>query len=74
MKALSYSSVLGNLMYTQVCTRPDISFVVGVSGKYLSDPGQSHWKAANKVLEVFSGYQGSHVDILVYRYSWGGWF
>ena len=42
MKAISYSSVVGNLMYVQVCTRPDIAFVVGVLGRYLSDPGKSH--------------------------------
>ena len=37
-------------MYAQVCTRFDIAFVVDVFGRYLSDPGQSHWKAAKKVL------------------------
>ena len=35
MKAVPYSSVVGNLMYAQVCTRPDIAFVVGVLGRYL---------------------------------------
>ena len=29
MKAVFYSSVVGNLMYAQVCTNPDIAFVVG---------------------------------------------
>ena len=42
MKAVSYSSVVDSLMYAQVFTRPDIAFVVGVLGRYLSDPGQSH--------------------------------
>ena len=50
MKAVFYSSVVGSLMYAQVCTRSDITFVVGVLGKYLSDLGQSHWKAAKKIL------------------------
>ena len=30
MKAIPYSSVMGSLMYAQVCTHPDIAFVVGV--------------------------------------------
>ena len=42
MKGVSYSLVVGSLMYAQVCTRLDITFVVGVLGRYLSDPGQSH--------------------------------
>ena len=50
MKAIPYSSIVGNLMYAQVCTRPNIAFVIEVLGKYLSDPSQSHWKAAKKVL------------------------
>ena len=50
MKAIPYSLVVGNLMYAQVCTHPAIIFVVEVLGRYLSDPGQNHWKAAKKVL------------------------
>ena len=42
MKAIPYSSVVGNLMYAQVCTHPDISFYVGLLGMYLSDIGQSY--------------------------------
>ena len=39
MKAVPYSSVVSSLMYAQVCTRPDIAFVVDVLGRYLSDAG-----------------------------------
>ena len=42
MKAIPYSSIVGSLMYAQVCTRSDIAFFVGMLGRYLSDPGQSH--------------------------------
>ena len=42
MKVVPYSSIVGRLMYAQVCTRLDIAFVVGVLGRYLSDHGQSH--------------------------------
>ena len=45
MKAVPYSSVVGCLMYAQVCPHLDIDFVVGVLGRYLSDLGQIHWKA-----------------------------
>ena len=55
MKVVPYSSVVGSVMYAQVCTRLDIAFVVGVLGRYLSDRSQSHWKAAKKVLRYLQG-------------------
>ena len=42
MKVVPYSSVVCSLIYAQICTRLDIAFVVGVLGRYLNDPGQSH--------------------------------
>ena len=55
MRTIPYSSVVGSLMYAQVCTRPDIAFVVGLLGRYLSNPGSQHWKAAKKVLRYLQG-------------------
>ena len=55
MKVVPYSSIMGSLMYAQVCTYPDIAFVVGLLSRYLSDLGQSHWKAAKKVLRNLQG-------------------
>ena len=40
-----YASTIGCLMYAQVCTHPDIAYVVGMLGIYLSNPGMVHWKA-----------------------------
>ena len=34
MKVISYSLVVGSLMYAQVCTHPDIAFNVNVLGMY----------------------------------------
>ena len=39
MKNIPYASTIGSLIYAQVCTRPDIAYVVGVLGKYQSNPG-----------------------------------
>ncbi|KAL6324412.1 hypothetical protein AAG906_013016 [Vitis piasezkii] len=55
MRTIPYSSVVGSLMYAQVCTRPDIAFVVGMLGRYLSNPGSQHWKATKKVLRYLQG-------------------
>ena len=42
MKNISYASVVGSLMYAQVCTRPDIAFVVGMLGQYQSNSDIDH--------------------------------
>ena len=48
MKNIPYASTVGSLMYAQVCIRPDIAFAVGILGRYQSNPGLDHWKAAKK--------------------------
>ena len=50
MKNIPYASVVGSIMYVQVCTIPDIAFVVSMLGRYQSNPGMDHWRAAKKVL------------------------
>ena len=49
MKKIPYAFAVESLMYAQVCTRPDIAFVVGMLGRYQSNPGLDHWRAAKKV-------------------------
>ena len=66
MKNILYASIVGSIMYAQTCTRPDISFVVGMLGRYQSNPGLDHWKAAKKVLRYL---QGTKDHILTYRRS-----
>ncbi|KAL9427141.1 hypothetical protein AB3S75_033856 [Citrus x aurantiifolia] len=74
MQTVPYASVMGSLMYAQVCTRPDISFPVGVLERYLSNPGYEHWKAAKKVLRylqatkdfVLTYHQSDYLNIVGY--------
>ena len=55
MKNIPYASVVGSLMYAQVCTRPDIAFAVRVLGRYQSNPGLDHWRAVKKVMRYLQG-------------------
>ncbi|XP_072060230.1 secreted RxLR effector protein 161-like [Arachis hypogaea] len=66
MEGIPYASVVGSLMYAQTCTKPDISFAVGMLGRYQSNPGLDHWKAAKKVLRYL---QGTKEHMLTYRRS-----
>ncbi|GJS64544.1 hypothetical protein Tco_0679108 [Tanacetum coccineum] len=55
MKRIPYASVVGSLTYAQVCTRPDIAYICGMLGRFQSNPGLHHWKAAKKVLRYLQG-------------------
>ena len=50
MEKIIYASAVGSIMYAQVCTRPDIAYVVGMLGRYQSNLGIDNWKAIKKVL------------------------
>ena len=50
----------------EVCTRPDIGFAVEILGRYQSNPGLDHWKAAKKVMRYL---QGTKDYMLIYRQS-----
>ena len=50
IEKIPYASVIGSLIYAQVCTRPDIAYIVGMLGRYLSNRGMDHWKAAKRVM------------------------
>ena len=69
MKDKSYASLVGSLMYAQVCTRPDLAFAVSVLGRFQSNPSTPHWIAAKKVLKYLKRTRDymltySHVDNL----------
>ena len=66
MRNIPYASVVGSLMYAQTCTRPDISFAVRMLGRYQSNPGLDHWKAAKKILRYL---QGTINHMLTYKRS-----
>jgi len=53
-------------MYAQTCTRSDISFAVGMLGRYQSNLGLDHWKTAKKVLRYL---QGTKDHLLTYKRS-----
>jgi hypothetical protein len=58
MKSVPYVSAVGSLMYAQVCTRPDLAFVIGMLGRYQKNPGTSHWNEIKKGLRYIQGTNG----------------
>jgi Reverse transcriptase (RNA-dependent DNA polymerase) len=53
MKNIPYASVVGSLMYAQTGTRPDISFVVGMLGRFQSNQGSNIEKQRKRYSVIF---------------------
>ena len=66
MERIPYASTVGSLMYAQTCTRPDISFAVGMLGRYQINPRLENWKVAKKVMRYL---QGTKDYMLTFRRS-----
>jgi len=64
LKHITHAFVKGSLMYLHNYTRPDISFVVGILGRYPSNASMDHWKAVKQVLTYL---QGTKDYMLMYK-------
>ncbi|KAI5333285.1 hypothetical protein L3X38_023416 [Prunus dulcis] len=64
MKIRPYASLVGSLMYAQVCTRSDFAFAISVLGRFQANPGNAHWMAAKKVKTYL---QRTKSFVLVYQ-------
>ena len=53
MNSISYASAVGSIMYTMLCTRPDVSYALSVTSRYQADPDESHWIAVKNILKYF---------------------
>ena len=53
MSRVPYANAIGSLMYAMVCTRPDISYAVGVVSRYMHNPEKDHWQAVKWILRYF---------------------
>jgi hypothetical protein len=52
---LTYSQIIGSLMYLASVTRPNISYVVSKLSRFVSKPGDDHWRALERVLRYLKG-------------------
>jgi hypothetical protein len=52
---LTYSHIIGSLIYLGSVTRPDISFVVNKLSRFTSNPGDDHWHALEQVMHYLAG-------------------
>jgi hypothetical protein len=55
MSKVPYCSVVGSLMYAMVCSRPDLSYVISIVRRYMSNPGKEHWRAVQWIFRFLRG-------------------
>ena len=52
---LRYSQIIGSLMYLASATRPNISFAMCKLSRFVSNPGDDHWRALERVMRYLKG-------------------
>ena len=55
MSRVPYASVVGSLMYAMVCSRPETAHVVGVLGRFMSNPGKEKRTTVKRVFRYLHG-------------------
>jgi len=55
MTHVSYVSIVDSLMYTMVCTRPDLSQAISIVSRYMYDHERSHCKVVKWILWYIKG-------------------
>ena len=51
MSVIPYASAIGSIMYAMLCTRPDASLAISMTGRFQSNPGMDHWTTAKNILK-----------------------
>ena len=55
MFRVSYSSVVGSLMYAMVCSCPYLAYATSVVSKCMTKHGKEHWKAVQWIMRYLRG-------------------
>jgi hypothetical protein len=50
-----YREAVGNLMFLQTVSRPDISFALNVAARNLEKPSECHWQLVKRILRYLRG-------------------
>ena len=55
MEMIPYASMVGSVMDTMVCPRPDLTYAVNMISRYMSCPGKPHWQTVKWLLQYLAG-------------------
>jgi hypothetical protein len=63
---LKYSQTIGSLMYLASYTRPGMSFVVSKLSRFVSNLGDDHWRALERVMCYLKGIMSLGIHYIGY--------
>ena len=74
MSVIPYASAIGSIIYAMLCTRPDVSLAISMSGRFQRNPGLDHRTTVKNILkylkrtkEMFLVY-GSGQELVIKGY------
>ncbi|XP_062081211.1 uncharacterized protein LOC133786015 [Humulus lupulus] len=54
MEKFHTQNAIGSVMYSMVCTRPDLAYSTSILSRYMGDPGKPHWVALKWMLRCMA--------------------
>ena len=55
MSKVPYASVVGSLMFSMICSRPDLAYAISLVSRFMANPGKEHWNAVKWILRYLKG-------------------
>ncbi|XP_073289130.1 secreted RxLR effector protein 161-like [Primulina huaijiensis] len=55
MKNKPYANGVGSIMYSMVCSRPDLAYAMSVESRFMANPGELHWEALKWTMRYLKG-------------------
>ena len=51
MSRIPYALAIESIMYSMLCTRPDVSCSLSITSRFQANYGEEHWKAVKNILK-----------------------
>ena len=55
MKTVPYTNAVGSLMYSMICTRPDLAYPVEILSRFMGNPIKDHWLRVKWIMRYIRG-------------------
>lgn len=56
MEKIPYANMVESIMYSMVCTRPDMAYALSRINRYMANPGKVHFQALKWLMKYVKDY------------------